>query len=207
MPTSARELYVLGRIAREPAHGHEIMRIIRLSRANLWLEISEKHVYYVLRKLEREGLVRVSEEREGARPARKVYSITSSGRAALKGMLIAEDIARTVPYSAFDTVVVMLANTDVLSDDERTAVLKQRLRVLGERLRDLHPEGEGEEMESRFGGLARVLHDKSRSSMMAEITWLSGLVREVEERGWSWLAGPSPASASRSDPVVRARSK
>ena len=54
---SAKELFILGRISLRPTHGHEIMRTLRESRADLWVELSEKHVYYILKKLEREGLV------------------------------------------------------------------------------------------------------------------------------------------------------
>ena len=76
---SAKELFVLGRLSSRPTHGHEIMRTLGASRSDLWVELSDKHVYYILNKLEREGLVAVYVQREGARPARKVFSITPAG--------------------------------------------------------------------------------------------------------------------------------
>ena len=76
---SAKALFILGRISIRPTHGHEIMRTLHASRADLWVDLSKKHVYYILRKLEREGLVSVAEQRAGNLPARKVFTITATG--------------------------------------------------------------------------------------------------------------------------------
>ena len=57
MAVSTRELFILGAVSRNPIHGHGINRIIEISGADQWVELGEKHVYYVLRKLEAAGLI------------------------------------------------------------------------------------------------------------------------------------------------------
>jgi len=181
---SAKELFVLGRLSRTPTHGHDIMRTLKTSRADLWVDLSEKHVYYVLRKLERAGLVTAVEERAGNLPARKVYRITDEGRSALAGALRSDSLISATPYSDFDVVFGMLCYTDALSDEERTEVLRRRRGALVDIL-----EG-AEQAESRVesigrGGLPDAMLSKVRAITLAEIVWLEGVMVEVRREGWA----------------------
>ncbi|MEI7814585.1 MAG: PadR family transcriptional regulator, partial [Coriobacteriia bacterium] len=99
---SAKDLFVLGRISLRPTYGHEIMRTLRESHADLWIDLSEKHVYYILRKLAKENLVVATDEETGGLPRRKVYAITDAGLAALAQMMTAENLVQAMPYSEFD---------------------------------------------------------------------------------------------------------
>ncbi len=74
---SAKDLFVLGRISLRPTYGHEIMRTLRESHADLWIDLSEKHVYYILKKLAAENLVVATDDDAGGLPgARSTRSPT-----------------------------------------------------------------------------------------------------------------------------------
>lgn len=189
--SSPRDLYILGTLSRRRTYGHEINKAIRLSRADRWLSISEKHVYYVLRKLSRDGLVNVTEERAGNNPPRKVYEITETGRQALREMLLAADLRQSFIPSPFDAVIGMLAYTDVLTPAETVHVLRDRRAVLQRRLHDEHPEGFGEIAESMYGYLARSLYEKSRALLMSEIAWMDEVLERVTTSDWASLRVPA----------------
>jgi DNA-binding PadR family transcriptional regulator len=181
---SAKELFVLGRVSARPTHGHEIMRTLRVSNADLWVELSEKHVYYVLRKLERDGLVEASEQREGHLPARKVYRITPLGREALADMLQAQSLVRAMPYSDFDVVFGMLGYTDVLGDAEKSEVLHRRrdfLREIIERVGEARAATEG---NADAGAVQHMVLDKTQGLATAELEWLEGVMVRVDRDGW-----------------------
>ena len=180
---SVRDLFILGRVSQGPTYGHEIMADIRVSRADLWVELSEKHVYYVLKKLEREGLVASADGRGDGGP-RLVYEITPPGRDALAAWLELERFAESVAYSDFDTVVAILGCADGLDDRAKTAVLRRRLAELDRRLSDEYTPLMGRHIEGRFGATARALYDKGRTLTQAERAWLSDLILEVERDGW-----------------------
>jgi DNA-binding PadR family transcriptional regulator len=180
---SAKELFVLGRLSARPTHGHEIMRTLSESKADLWVELSEKHVYYILRKLERDGLVVADVQSESGRPARKVFSITPGGRAAFARMLTAESLIESVPYSEFDVVFGMLAYTDVLPDADKTAVLERRRVFL--RKRASQAQAAGAAAQSDLDGLPRLLLDKLTRVTAAELGWLDGVLLEIERAGWA----------------------
>ena len=205
---SAKELFVLGRVSSRPTHGHEIMRTLAESQASLWVELSEKHVYYILRKLERDGLVTAEEQRESGRPARKVFSATSAGREAFARMMAAESLIESMPFSEFDVVAGMLGYTDALTDAEKTAILARRrefLRGLVARAKA----ASADTLAAEQGGLPGLVLDKVARVALAEIGWLDDVLAEIERRGWTAMrpafAAPVPASgtpAAESAPVA-----
>jgi len=176
------------------------MRTLAESHADLWVELSEKHVYYVLRKLEREGLVVADEPREAGRPARRVFSITPAGRAAFARMMTADSLVDSVPYSEFDVVAGMLAYTDALSDAEKTAVLERRrasLRELAAHARDASAEA----VRQDHDGLPRLVLDKVARLAVAELGWLEDVLLEIERAGWAGMRPAIGAEPHRARPT------
>jgi len=187
-PASAKELFILGRISRRPTHGHEIMRTLRSSRADLWVDLSEKHVYYVLKKLERDGLIERAGE-AGAR--RRVYAITASGRERLARLLQDESLTCAAPYSEFDVVFGMLCSTDVLDDASRDAVIERRRLVLERAVSDAVDAGSEARADAETGGLPLVMMEKIRRLATAELEWLDDVRARIAREGW---ASMSPVS-------------
>ncbi len=79
------ELAVLSLVVEQPRHGYDIEATIVERNMRDWTDIGFSSIYYVLDKLETAGLV--TSEREpapGRGPARRVYSATDEGAAAMR---------------------------------------------------------------------------------------------------------------------------
>ena len=187
-PVSARELFVLGVVSRAPIHGHGINRIVEVSGAQRWVDISDKHVYYVLRKLEGAGLVEAIEERIGGRPPRSVYRITPEGRQTLSRWL-RSDVDEVTTASPFDTVFAMLAYADALDDDAPLDILRRRRAALASVLEDHPPHAEAE-VRAAFGAAAAAMFRKTRGLVEAEIAWIDSVLAEAEAGGWEAFRVP-----------------
>ncbi|HEY5432766.1 MAG TPA: PadR family transcriptional regulator, partial [Coriobacteriia bacterium] len=196
---SAKELFILGRVSLRPTYGHEIMRTLRESRADLWVELSEKHVYYILRKLDREGLVTATGERTGRLPARKVHTITDTGRSVLAEMMIADSLVRAVPYSEFDVLLGMLAYTDLLDDATKSDVLLRRRAVLQEQLDGLAEATEDSAFANGPDGFPRLMLAKVLRNVSAELEWLDSIAAHVASSGWASL---KPTLATADNPLA-----
>jgi DNA-binding PadR family transcriptional regulator len=85
MEPSAATWAILGLIALEPSSGYDVKRIIDRSIRHFWAA-SYGQIYPELRRLEEAGWIAGDDARRGGR-ARRVYSITPIGRAALQGWL------------------------------------------------------------------------------------------------------------------------
>jgi DNA-binding PadR family transcriptional regulator len=74
---------LLGFLRQSPMHGYEIYQ--RMSDANglgtVW-RIKQSHLYALLTRLEKEGLVRSTLEPQGVHPPRKVFHLTPTGEEA-----------------------------------------------------------------------------------------------------------------------------
>lgn len=181
--TSAKDLFVLGMLAIRPTYGHEIMRALIESRADLWVELSEKHVYYILRKLEREGLVRVEVKGEGAGPARKVFSATQEGLTEFERLMRADRLIESMPYSEFDIVFGMLVYSDRLEDAEKTDILLRRASHLRSVMADASA-ARGDAAADGSANFAARVFDRLIGVANAELDWLDGVLDHVTQQGW-----------------------
>ena len=73
------ELAILTLVAEKPRHGYEIECVIEERGMRDWTEIGFSSIYYLLKKLEKEGLLEGRMETTGRGPARKVYRATPAG--------------------------------------------------------------------------------------------------------------------------------
>lgn len=193
---SAKELFVLGRLSMRPTYGHEIMRTLSRSRADLWAELSEKHVYYILNKFEGQGLVDITERDGGDRPSRKVYSLTSAGVSEFERLMHSDSLVTAVPYSDFDVVFGLLAYTDRLSADEKTDILLRRAEHLRSRIAEAG-EATGRAIIEGETGLPLRVFTKVARIAEAELTWLEEIIADVTRDGWESARGRTADGASR----------
>jgi DNA-binding PadR family transcriptional regulator len=181
---SAKDLFVLGRISLRPTYGHEIMRTLRESHADLWIDLSEKHVYYILKKLAAENLVVATDDDSGGLPRRKVYAITGAGIAALAQMMTAESLAQAMPYSEFDVLLGMVSYTDALDDAAKDAVLRRRRDSLEATLERLAQASAGAPASAEVGGFPAIILARVTQRLADELDWLDEVASEVERAGW-----------------------
>ena len=79
------ELILLSLIAEKPRHGYEIETVIEERGMRNWTEIAFSSIYFLLNKLVKQGLASsATAPAAGRGPARKVFSITPTGKAALR---------------------------------------------------------------------------------------------------------------------------
>lgn len=78
------EYAVLGALLPGPAHGYELKRRLSSGLGPIW-HIAQSQLYSVLGRLEREGLIQGHLEPQGARPPRRVFSLTPAGERAFWG--------------------------------------------------------------------------------------------------------------------------
>ena len=78
---------ILGLLAVRPMSGYELSRSYRRALQQIWYAPLGQ-VYPTLRKMQRDGLLKVSIKVQKHRPNRKVYSLTSEGRDLLVSWLV-----------------------------------------------------------------------------------------------------------------------
>lgn len=147
-PNTSR-LLVLGTLAGwGQMHGHQILRLVERSNAELWSTIRAGSIYGVLTRLEEEGLIHaVRTERQGRFPERTVYAISDAGRQAFEVLL--NQGLQWVPTGnsdPFDVVLTVIPpdrfHMLVQSVGHRTAELRKYLDEFCKAERELYADPE-----------------------------------------------------------------
>jgi len=196
---SALGLIVLWQLVDGPKHVYGIQKLLRQQGKDRVVNVRARaSLYQTLERLTRLGLVEVHEtvRREGY-PDRVVYAITDSGREAAREWL--REMLRTTgeEYPEFIAAVSILF---VLEPDDARAQLELRAQALATELADAQAQFDDNP------GLPRLFlleEEYRRAVLEAELTWLRGVIADLEKGRltWSekWLAEIAAAFAPPDD--------
>lgn len=109
---------ILGMLSWQPYAGYDLKKVFTDSAIFYWSG-NNNQIYRTLVQLHEEELVTQSVHYQESLPARKIYTITEKGRAALKQWLLS---APELPELR-STILIRLASADLLNDDELDGLL------------------------------------------------------------------------------------
>lgn len=173
----------LALLAERPMHPYEMFQTLMLRREDRIVKVRPGSLYHAINRLETDGLIRtLGTEREGNRPERTTYAITTAGRDALLAT-VTEMIAE--PVNEYPRFPLAIGEAHNLPLETVVGLLEQRLSLL----RAARAEGEGELEGVRARGLPRKFWlDGTYLLAMnaAEIAWISGVLDELRSGALPW---------------------
>src|SRR5919107_6108521 len=171
-------LAVKGPLYERPMHAYEMVTLMRERGKHESVRLRYSSLYSVVGALEREGLIVPRETvREGRRPERTIYEITSAGSEEFLSWL--RELLRQ-PVKEYTQFAAGLSFLAALPPEEAVALLTERVRRL---------ERENGEMRSRLDtvmeqlNLPRLFVVEAEHELMlreAELRWVRGIVEEIE---------------------------
>ncbi len=175
-------LVILGLLRDKPLYGYELKQIIE-ERMGDWTSIAFGSIYFALDKLAEEQLVKkVATEREGGRPSRSVYEITTAGRAEFDRLL------RQV-WSEFEwhhfTLDIGLAFMQALSKKEIKSYLRERISQLEAGQKRLLAHRDEQLQRQEIPPVAAAIFEHSQVHMEAELEWTRALLKKIEKGEYS----------------------
>jgi len=171
------ELTVLTLIAEQPRHGYQIEQVIEERGMREWTEIGFSSIYYLTKKLQKEGLIESrTEQTAGRGPARKVYHITQAGAGALQEAMIE---ALSVPQPRHTSFSLALGNLPAVPPAEAVTALQAHRDVLADRLAHVQNRWEAQKPMPYF---VDALFDYSVTMIRAEMMWVEKFIKQVEEQ-------------------------
>ena len=167
MVVSKVEVVVLGLLSEEPQHGYGLLERFRSRGMDNWVEVGKASVYQALRRLEQQGLVIGKPEKGAVGPARRVFTISRSGRDRLREGL-RERFLEPTPSEA----ALAIAFAEMLPVAEARKAISERERMLRALLEKT---AQGREIGARpvSGAVWSVMLDRQRTLAEAELAWLA----------------------------------
>lgn len=169
------ELAILSLIVERPRHGYEIEQVIEERGMREWTEVGFSSIYYLLKKLEREGLIEGQLEEAERGPARKIYHITQAGVEARQTALLE---TLSVPWRGYPPLMLGIANLPAIPSAEALAALRQYRDALVARLAHVQARWDSQRPLPYF---VDALFDYSITMIQAELTWIEKFIKVEEE--------------------------
>ncbi|MFH1440974.1 MAG: PadR family transcriptional regulator [Candidatus Omnitrophota bacterium] len=168
-----QEIILLGLLNENPKHGYEIKKQIKKI-LSLFAGIDFKSIYYPLKLLEEKGLIIKHIDKQGKRPERFVYELTSKGKARFNKLLSESFLNFRRPQFSLDLCLYFLNNIKPETAKRR---LRARMLIL-------------EKLSLKLSQMAVSLKDKESSPLgrilehnlrmvQAEANFLSSLIETL----------------------------
>jgi len=174
------ELAILSLLAEGEAYDKELSSEIDARGLRRWTAIGTSSMYYVLEKLERQGLI----EKHSRDGKNDLYQITAAGIGVLQTAV--SDLLST-PYSHNKNLELGLANLHVLKPSQIRAALLARQQDTEAQLSRVREERK----HSKDIFQIEALFDHYLTMMQAELDWLNRFIAE-----WEAQAPAEPAISS-----------
>ena len=171
-----RELLILGLIAEMPRHGYEIEGLIEERAMREWTRIGFSSIYYVLGKLEKNGLI--TGENPTTPKAKKRYTLTDQGKAVLVEQTLA---ALTTIQPAYPSLLLGLIHLAVLSRGQVLDALRTRKERLSQ---EIHRVEEIHFKQQPLPDYLDAVFDYSLQQLKAEKDWLDKTLAYMETKTW-----------------------
>src|SRR5579859_7091650 len=183
------ELAILSLLSEGPSFDHELNAALDDRGIRRWTAIGYSSMFYVLSKLERQGLV----ERIGEEGERKRYQISAAGVGVLQTAV--SDLLST-PHPHDQYFELGLANLHILRPSQVQAALATRLQDIVAQLTWLRKEASNANLSFQIN----ALYQHHMTMLETEQTWMENFIKE-----WEAQAPPEPETVI--EPSISPRSK
>jgi DNA-binding PadR family transcriptional regulator len=182
-PSNPLALAVLALLFERPMHPYEMGAVLKQRHKEDSIKLRYGSLYTVIELLLDRGLILARETaRDGKRPERTIYEITSTGRDELHdwmAVLVGQPVKE---YPQFEAALCLLP---ILPPDEALALLRQRLRLLEQSTVALAGQIAGISAQN-FPPLFLVETEYRLALQKAEQAFVSDLIQRIEN-GWGPL--------------------
>lgn len=166
-----RELLLLGLLRRGDMHGYQLHEFIHRYMGSC-VDLKKPTAYYILDRMTAAGWVTRTEEQEGSRPPRRVYTITAAGEAAYQ-RLLRDNLAAWQPAQFPGDIG--LAFVDTLPPAEARALLLRRRAALAAEIAAL------DDAPPHAGALQLTLEHRARH-LTTELDWLDTVIARLQQQ-------------------------
>ncbi|MBU1112283.1 MAG: PadR family transcriptional regulator [Candidatus Omnitrophica bacterium] len=136
-----QRLIILGILKESPRHGYEIKKIIKED-LGVFASLENKSIYYPLKIMEREGLIKKSVAKVKGKLTRYVYSITPAGNKEFLELALKALLSEKRPFIDIDIPLYFLPHLDKRGVMSRLRLRKRFLEKVKQWLSDNLKAGE-----------------------------------------------------------------
>jgi DNA-binding PadR family transcriptional regulator len=184
---------VLALLREDDMHPYEMIRLLRHRRDDRTIPVTNGTLYHTVGRLQRAGLLtEVGVDRDGNRPERTTYTLTSEGREAVVSW-VRHELVRIGHPAEFR---VALAEAHNLAREDALALLAERRDALA---REYDETRAGLATARETGVPEQYLIEVDRQAVLlaADLAWTERVIIRLSEPGYAWGKDPDGAVSDR----------
>lgn len=166
-----RKLMLLGLLRTGESHGYQLMEILD-THTGMSIDLKKPTAYRLLDEMMQDGWLDSHEEKEGKRPTRTVYSLTSEGESQFKNLL-RTCLAQYQPAEFHHDIGLMFLG--VLPQEEVLNLLEKRLSIMNEHRENLRSSVEA------HGGSSILKHHLNHLNL--DRSFIKDMLTDIEKEG------------------------
>lgn len=151
MKLTPTDYLLMAHLRAEPTYTYNLADKLHSEGVDLWCRFSDSHLYYTLRKLLKNNLVKVDVKAVKGRPPQKIYSLTVDGEDVLDQVVNSVELIQSDQYFEFD-LLLGLATRLGIDDNQLVNMITERIDFLRELLDRI--QGKFREKELQSGGMS-----------------------------------------------------
>ncbi len=170
------EILLLSSLRKGPMHGYELKRQVQRP---TFTRLGNSSLYPMLRRFEQDGSVTRHLEEQDGRPARGVYTITETGRAALRELIatLPADLATNE-----EEFLVRVGFFGELTPEERLQILAARAAVVDAKTAQIHALLTDRASSARRDDWPDRATGRFLQALREERAWIGDLMTEQEQQ-------------------------
>jgi DNA-binding PadR family transcriptional regulator len=166
-----KRLLLLGLLSANDMHGYRLHEYANQA-MGMYTDIKKSTIYYTLDGLEKEGYIEQEIEREGKRPERRVYRITSRGREYFLELLRRNLVSYNRTYYDDD---IGIAFVHQLTPQEAHRLLAEKREQVQQTLKELRE-------QPKFNKSQRYVVSHNIAHLEADLAWIYSILMELDSK-------------------------
>lgn len=172
------KVLILYYLSIKSTHGYEIQKFIQTNHMDKWTKIQSGSIYYALNKLEKDGLIVLTEEIGSGSKARKIYKITDGGREQLKELVKNEIANELFPSGSDKFIIYPLLNT--LNKQNIISLINDHISGLKDKITYLK-KWQKIKVNKQSLTVERISFEMMITNLEYQIKWHEALIDEMDK--------------------------
>ncbi|WP_297422370.1 PadR family transcriptional regulator [Clostridium sp.] len=172
------KVLILYYLSIKSTHGYEIQKFIQTNHMDKWTKIQSGSIYYALNKLEKDGLIVLTEEIGSGSKARKIYKITDTGRDELKELVKNEIANELFPSGSDKFIIYPLLNT--LDKQNIISLVNDHISGLRDKIAYLK-KWQKIKVNKQSLAVERISFEIMITNLQYQIEWHEALINEMDK--------------------------
>ena len=175
-------LMVLGMLRTKPMSGYELQQLMQVSEVDKWAGILPGSIYHALKKMDKEGLVKVAKVESTGHRLKAIYEITDEGEKEYKKLLVESFRESSVhlPVQLYTGLSMLNLPNHQADPDFIVEAIEAQIQDLQTKMEDIEA---GQRIKAQFievNELVKITFQNMMNQYKLQIDFLEKIVKTIK---------------------------